>query len=255
MSGTVVVIPTYNERENLAGIVGRVRAAVPDADVLVVDDNSPDGTGVIADELALADPRVQVMHRAGKEGLGAAYLAAFNRVLKAGYDRIAQMDADGSHRPEHLPELLAGLSDSEMVIGSRWVRGGQVLNWPKRREWLSRGGSRYARMWLGLEQRDVTGGFRAFRSDALRRIRLEEVESAGYCFQIDVLWHAHQAGLSIVEVPISFEDRRYGESKMSGRIVVEAMLRVTTWGLVPSQARTAIAADGVRSGGRSSVSR
>ncbi|MCD5345184.1 polyprenol monophosphomannose synthase [Agromyces sp. H3Y2-19a] len=238
MSRPLVVIPTYNERENLASIVARVRTAVPDASVLVVDDASPDGTGVLADELAAADPAVQVLHRGGKEGLGAAYLEAFDWALGHGFDPVVQLDADGSHQPEQLPSLLAALAGTDpagepvdLVIGSRWIPGGAIENWPRRRQLLSRGGSAYARWVLRLPTRDATAGYRAFRADALRRIRLEDVHTRGYGFQVDMLWHAREAGLTVVEVPVTFVERERGRSKMSAGIVVEAMLRVTGWGI------------------------
>ncbi len=227
----VVIIPTYNERENLPIIVGRVRTSVPEADVLVADDNSPDGTGRIADDLAAADRQVTVMHRLGKEGLGAAYLAGFAWALQAGYDVVVEMDADGSHQPEQLPRLLAALRDADLVLGSRWVPGGRTVNWPKSRQLISQGGSLYSRIMLGVPIRDITGGFRAFRAQALRRLDLHEVASQGYCFQVDLAWRASQRGLRVVEVPITFVERTQGASKMSRRIVAEALWRVTAWGI------------------------
>jgi dolichol-phosphate mannosyltransferase len=238
MSRPLVVIPTYNERENLAAIVARVRSAVPAARVLVVDDGSPDGTGALADELAAADAAVLTLHRTAKEGLGAAYLAAFAWALERGFDPIVQLDADGSHLPEQLPTMLAALEGTDaagepvdIVIGSRWVPGGAIENWPWHREWLSRAGSAYARWMLRLPTRDATAGYRAFRAEALRRIRLEDVHTRGYGFQVDMLWHAREAGLTIVEVPVTFVERVRGRSKMSAGIVIEAMLRVTAWGI------------------------
>lgn len=232
MAATLVIIPTYNERENIAGIVARVRAATPDVDVLVVDDNSPDGTGRIADELAASDPAVFVLHRAGKTGLGNAYGAAFRWGLDRGYDRLVEMDADGSHRPEQLRALLAAVdAGADVVLGSRWIPGGGVENWPAYRILLSRGGSAYSRIVLGLPQRDVTGGYRVLTAHALSRIQLRDVHSQGYGFQVDLLFHAARAGLTIVEVPITFVERRFGESKMTGGIVLEAMVRVTLWGI------------------------
>ncbi len=227
----VVIVPTYNERENLARIVGRVRAAVTEAHVLVVDDNSPDGTGAIADSLAAADDQVHVMHRAGKEGLGAAYLAGFAWALGEGYDVIVEMDADGSHQPEQLPRLLEVLRDADLVLGSRYVPGGSVVNWPKSRELLSRGGNVYTRVMLGVPLQDATGGYRAFRADTLRTIDLTGVESKGYCFQVDLARRAVQSGLRVREVPIEFVERALGDSKMNQRIVVEALWRVTVWGV------------------------
>jgi dolichol-phosphate mannosyltransferase len=221
--------------------VGRVRASVSDADILIVDDNSPDGTGEIADALAATDAQVHAMHRAGKEGLGAAYRDGMSWALDVGFDRIVEMDADGSHRPEQLPGLLAALRDddgdvegvtgADVVLGSRWVPGGDVVNWPAHRRILSRGGSLYSRAALGIPARDVTGGYRAFTADALRRIHFDDVESQGYCFQIDMLRRAYRAGLTVREVPVTFIEREHGASKMTGAIVAEAMLRVTGWGI------------------------
>ncbi len=211
----VIVIPTYNERDNLAWIVERVRTALPVADVLVVDDGSPDGTGRLADELAAADGQVSVLHRTAKAGLGAAYLAGFEVVLEQGYDVIGEMDADGSHQPEQLPRLLAALADADLVLGSRWVPGGSVVNWPAYRRALSVGGNAYARALLGIPVRDVTGGYRLFRRGTLERIDLAAVQSVGYCFQTDLVWRTVQAGLRVVEVPIQFVERVRGESKMN----------------------------------------
>lgn len=229
---TLVIIPTYNERENIEMIVARVRAATPDVHILIAEDNSPDGTGALADALVAADDHVFVMHRAGKEGLGAAYKAGFAWAKEHGYDRVVEMDADGSHKPEQLPDLLAASdAGADVVLGSRWVPGGSVVNWPLRRQLLSRGGSTYARIMLRLPAKDVTGGYRVFTMDALDRLGLDTVHSAGYGFQVDMLWHAKLAGLRIQEVPITFVERVAGDSKMSGGIVVEAMLRVTGWGI------------------------
>jgi dolichol-phosphate mannosyltransferase len=226
-----VVIPTYDERDNLAGILDRLRAAVPDADALVVDDASPDGTGKLADERAAADVHVRVLHRAGKEGLGPAYIAGFRWGLERGYDALVEMDADGSHAPEELPRLLAALADADVVLGSRWVPGGSVVDWPRRRELLSRGGNAYARLLLGLPVRDATGGFRVYRRRVLETVELADVASAGYCFQVDVLWRAWRAGFRIVEVPIRFVERTAGVSKMSRDVVTEALVRITVWGV------------------------
>jgi dolichol-phosphate mannosyltransferase len=226
-----VVIPTYNERANIEATAGRIRRAVPDADVLVVDDNSPDGTGEIADKLAAEDSHVHVLHRAQKAGLGAAYIAGFRWALAEGYGVLVEMDADGSHQPEELPLLLDALKNADLVLGSRWVAGGTVRNWPKSRELLSRGGNTYARLMLGIGLKDATGGYRAYRAATLRAIALDEVESQGYCFQIDLAMRAIRAGLRVVEVPITFIERVHGTSKMSRAIVVEALWRVTVWGL------------------------
>ncbi len=228
---TVMVIPTYNEADNLAWLVGRLRVAQPSVDVLVVDDNSPDGTGDIADELAAADPAVHVLHRPGKGGLGAAYLAGFAWALDAGYDVVGEMDADGSHQPEQLHRLLDALLDVDLVIGSRWIPGGSVVNWPRRREALSRGGNLYVRMLLGIPIRDATAGFRVFRSSALEKIDLASVQSTGYVFQTDLVTRCLRAGLAVREVPIEFVERVRGDSKMSGAVATESLRRITTWGL------------------------
>jgi dolichol-phosphate mannosyltransferase len=227
----VVVIPTYNEADNLPWIVGRLRAAQPTIDVLVVDDDSPDGTGAIADELAAADPAVRVVHRTEKAGLGAAYLHGFRVALDAGYDVIGEMDADGSHQPEQLARLLEALRDADLVIGSRWVPGGAVLNWPLRRELLSRGGNLYVRLLLGVQVRDATAGYRLFRRATLEKIDLDSVESTGYVFQTDMVTRTLQAGLTVREVPIEFVERVRGDSKMSGAVATESLRRITVWGL------------------------
>ena len=223
-------MPTYNERQNLESVAGRVRKAMPDADLLVVDDNSPDGTGDIADKLAETDPHVHVMHRTEKAGLGKAYKAGFGWALERGYDVIVEMDADGSHQPEHLPSLVGALDHAGLSIGSRWTRGGTVVNWPKARRALSRGANVYTRLMLGLGVRDATAGFRAYRAATLRTISLDQVESTGYCFQIDLTIRVAQAGLPIVEVPITFVEREHGASKMSNSIILEAFWRVAQWG-------------------------
>jgi dolichol-phosphate mannosyltransferase len=227
----LVIIPTYNESENITRILSRTRKAVPDAHILVADDNSPDGTGKLADEIAVSDGHVHVMHRLGKEGLGAAYMAGFEWGLNEGYQVLVEMDADGSHQPEQLPELLNALTDADLVLGSRWVKGGEVLNWPKSREILSRGGNLWTRIALGIPLRDATGGFRAFRRKTLLGLGLDNVASAGYCFQVDLAWRALKAGFKVVEVPITFIEREYGDSKMSQKIVVEALALTTMWGI------------------------
>jgi dolichol-phosphate mannosyltransferase len=228
----LVIIPTYDELENLPLILARVRATVPVADILVADDNSPDGTGDLADQIAAADDHVHVLHRAGKQGLGAAYLEGFSWGLARGYDVLVEMDADGSHPPEQLPDLLARIeAGADLVIGSRWVDGGSVVNWPKSREMISRTGSLYSRMALGLDLRDVTAGYRAFRSTALEKLDLSEVQSQGYCFQIDLAARAIRRGLRVDEVPITFVEREHGVSKMSQKIVVEALWQVARWGV------------------------
>ena len=227
----LIVMPTYNERQNLEIIVGRIREAVPDADLLVVDDNSPDGTGDLADKLGEVDQSVQVMHRTEKAGLGRAYVAGFTWALENGYDLIVEMDADGSHRPEDLPKLLAVSAQADAVIGSRYVPGGTVVNWPKSREFLSKGANLYNRIMLGVQVKDATGGFRVYRAATLRRIDLNGIESAGYCFQIDMTLRVLQAGMTITEVPITFVERERGASKMSRTVIFEAFGRVARWGI------------------------
>ncbi|GAA5175862.1 polyprenol monophosphomannose synthase [Pseudonocardia eucalypti] len=227
----LVVIPTYNERDNLGPIVDRVRAAVPSAHLLVVDDASPDGTGELADQLAAEDPRVRVLHRTGKGGLGRAYVAGFGLALEQGYRVIVQMDADGSHPPETLPDMLSALEKADVVIGSRYVPGGTVVNWPKHREALSRGANLYARLALGARVRDITAGYRVYRREVLSALGLAEVQSQGYCFQIDMAWRAVRAGFRVREVPITFTERERGQSKMSGSIVREALWQVARWGV------------------------
>jgi dolichol-phosphate mannosyltransferase len=227
----LVVVPTYDERDNLEPIATRLHAAVPDAELLVVDDNSPDGTGKLADELAEREPWVHVLHRAGKEGLGAAYVAGFGWARDHGFDVVVEMDADGSHAPEQLPRLLAALEHADLVLGSRWVDGGEVKNWPKSRELLSRGGNAYTRLVLGLPLHDATGGFRAYRRAVLDPLLDDGIESQGYCVQVDLAWQVGRAGHRVVEVPITFVERERGESKMSRAIVAEALWRVTVWGV------------------------
>lgn len=227
----LVCIPTYNEAQNIEHIVGRLRTAVPSAEALVVDDNSPDGTGEIADRMAAADAQIHVLHRTGKEGLAAAYVAAFRWGLEKGYDVLVEMDADGSHRPEELPQLLAALQGADMVKGSRWVPGGKVVNWPKSREYLSRAGNLYTRILLGIPVRDITGGYNVFRAQTLRDIGLDNIAAAGYFFQTDMTIHTIESGHRVAEVPITFEERQYGESKLDGSIFVESLGRTTMWGL------------------------
>ena len=226
----LVVIPTYNEIENLPRIVARVRTSVPEAHILVADDNSPDGTARVADQLSAADDHVRVMHRLGKEGLGAAYLAGFSWALDNDFDVVVEMDADGSHQPEQLPALLDALRDADLVLGSRYVPGGSVVNWPKSREWLSRGGNWYTRQALQIPLQDATGGHRAFRASTLRALDLDGVGSAGYIFQVDLAYRTLAKGLRVTEVPIEFVEREVGDSKMNRRIVSEALWRVTVWG-------------------------
>jgi dolichol-phosphate mannosyltransferase len=226
----LVVIPTYNERDNIERILGRLFSAVPAAHALVVDDASPDGTGKIAESMGEDDPRVHVLHRPEKAGLGAAYIAGFDWGLARGYDVLVEMDADGSHAPEQLPLLLAALEHADVILGSRWVDGGTVVNWPKTREVISRGGNLYARLALGMPLHDATGGYRAYRRAVLEAVDYAAVASQGYCFQVDLAWRAVRGGFRVVEVPITFAERERGESKMSGAIVREAFVRVTQWG-------------------------
>jgi len=237
LGAVLVIIPTYNEAENLEQVVGRVRSAVPEARILIADDNSPDGTGKLADRLADEDGNVNVLHRPGKQGLGAAYIAGFHWGLARGYAVLVEMDADGSHQPEQLPRLLDALRCADLVLGSRWVPGGDVRNWRLARKLISRGGTTYARMALGIPVRDATGGYRAFRRSTLEGIGLEDVVSQGYCFQIDLAWRAVRRGFRVVEVPITFVERERGASKMSNAIVREALWRVTVWGLEHRTAR------------------
>ncbi len=227
----LVVIPTYNERENLGPILDRLHKALPDVHVLVVDDGSPDGTGELADERAAANEHVHVMHRTVKAGLGAAYIAGFRWGLAREYETIVEMDADGSHAPEDLPRLLDAVGDADLSIGSRYVPGGSVVNWPVRRQVLSRGANVYTQVALGMRIRDITAGFRAYRRHVLEKLALDEVASHGYCFQIDLTLRTADAGFDIVEVPITFTEREIGESKMSGSIIQEAFMRVASWGL------------------------
>jgi dolichol-phosphate mannosyltransferase len=222
----VICLPTYDERENLEPIVAAIHAAAPQVDVLVIDDNSPDGTGELADRLAAADPRVKVLHRPGKQGLGKAYLAGFEWALERGYELVLEMDADFSHDPRYLPVLLEKARTVDLVLGSRYVPGGGTVNWSLGRKVISRGGSLYARTILGLPIRDLTGGFKCFRREVLEGIDLPTVACSGYAFQIELTYRALRKGFTVAEVPIVFADRRVGQSKMSRRIVLEAMRKV-----------------------------
>ena len=233
-AGALVIIPTYNERENLPIIIGKVFESVPEAHILVMDDGSPDGTGQLADDMARDDKRISVIHREGKLGLGTAYLAGFAEGIKRGYEFLIELDADGSHPPEKLPEMLGlAASDPEigLVIGSRWTEGGEVVDWPKRREILSRGANTYARIMLGVDVHDVTAGYRVYRASLINSLDLDGIDSKGYCFQIDMTLRSVDAGAKIVEVPITFKDRELGQSKMSSSIIFEAMEKVTVWGV------------------------
>lgn len=227
----LVIIPTYNEAENIRLITDRVRRAVPSVDILVADDNSPDGTGGLADEVAASDNHIFVLHRPGKNGLGEAYKAGFAWAKDKGYDVVVEMDADGSHAPEELPHLLDALGDADVVLGTRYVPGGSVHNWPLHRLLLSRGGNIYIRMALGMPFKDATGGYRAYRMDVLDKIDVATVASQGYSFQVELAWRAYKQGLRVAEVPITFTERELGASKMSGNIFKEQLLRVTVWGV------------------------
>lgn len=240
---TLVIIPTYNERENLPLIVGRVRKALPDVHILVVDDGSPDGTGALAEELSAAEPhRIHVMHRTAKDGLGAAYLAAFEWGLDRGYTVLVEMDADGSHAPEQLYRLLDAVdAGADVAIGSRYVDGGTVRNWPYRRLVLSRSANTYARLLLGVDIHDITAGYRAYRREVLEKLDLSTVESKGYCFQVDLTWRAITNGFTVAEVPITFTERELGVSKMSGSNIREAMVKVAQWGMDGRMKRRAAA--------------
>lgn len=231
MSRTLIVIPTYNERESLEPLVTELRWRHPEVDILIVDDNSPDGTGEMADAMASEDPSVFVVHRERKEGLGVAYRAGFEWALAAGYERFVQMDADGSHLPRDVRRLLNASYSADLVIGSRRVRGGSVVNWPGYRRLISHAGTTYARLMLNVPVRDATAGFRVLSRRAVEHLDLPAIASHGYCFQIDVTRRLYEARLPILEVPVTFVERRRGHSKMSPAIVFEAYWRVTVWGL------------------------
>ena len=235
----VMVIPTYDESENIEWIVKRLRAAQPGVDVMIVDDNSPDGTGEIADRLASEDDAISVVHRTDKAGLGAAYLHGFDVALRAGYDVIGEMDADGSHQPEQLERLIEALRTADLVIGSRYVPGGSVVNWPLRRLLLSRGGNFYVRLLLGIKVKDATAGYRLFRRTTLEAIDLGSVRSTGYVFQTDLAYRTVTRGLRLAEVPIEFIERERGDSKMSGAVASESLKRITRWGLRERRAQVA----------------
>ncbi len=232
MADVLVIVPTYNEIESLAAILGRIRQSLPGADVLVVDDASPDGTGELADTLAAQDPGLSVLHRTAKQGLGVAYRAGFEHALAAGYDYVVEMDADGSHDPAELPRMLElARGGADLVIGSRWAPGGRVLNWPWIRQAISRTGNAYSRKVLGSRIRDLTSGFRVFTADALRSVELSAVSSQGYCFQVELAWRLERNQKTVVEYPIVFVERAAGRSKMHLGIVAEALIRVTLWGV------------------------
>jgi len=222
----LLCLPTYDERENLAPMIEAILAVVPQVEVLVIDDNSPDGTGRLADEIAAREARVKVLHRAGKEGLGRAYLAGFAWALARDYGLVLEMDCDFSHDPSYLPGMLAAAEEADLVLGSRYVKGGGTVNWGLVRKLISRGGSFYARTILGLRVRDLTGGFKCFRREVLEAIGLDTVECTGYAFQIELTYRAARRNFTIREIPIVFADRRVGHSKMSRRIVLEAIRKV-----------------------------
>jgi dolichol-phosphate mannosyltransferase len=252
----LVIVPTYNEVQNLESILRRLHASVPEAHALVVDDGSPDGTGELADKLAAQDARVHVLRRTAKSGLGPAYVAGFRWARERGYDVLVEMDADGSHAPEQLPRLLAGLASADLVLGSRYVPGGEVTDWPAHRLLLSRFGNRYTRWALRLPLADATGGYRAARGELIDRLPFDDVASQGYCFQVDWAWRAVRDGARVTEVPITFAERKFGRSKMSRSIVREALVRVTVWGLqdrladwLPGRVRRPVPAR-TRDGGR-----
>lgn len=223
---TLIIVPTYNERENLPELVSQIFSEVPHTHILVVDDNSPDGTGALADGLAAADARVHVMHRAGKLGLGTAYIGGFKWALERDYERVFEMDADFSHQPKYLPTFLEKAEEADLVLGCRYMKGGGTEDWTFMRRMISKGGNLYARAVMGLRFKDLTGGFKCFRREVLEALELDAVKSRGYAFQIELTYRAHLAGFKIAEVPIIFPDRKLGQSKMSGRIVREAMLNV-----------------------------
>lgn len=228
----LTVIPTYNEKENLPVVVERLRATMPEAHILVVDDNSPDGTGEVADRLSAEDSNIHVLHRTVKDGLGGAYLAGFEWGLSRGYDVLVEMDADGSHQPEQLPLLVQAVQEgADLAIGSRYIAGGKIKNWPLHRQILSRGANIYTKVVLGTKINDITAGFRAFKRDALERLNLEGIDSKGYVFQVDLAWRSEQAGFKITEVPITFIEREIGDSKMDGNIIFDSMTKVSRWGL------------------------
>lgn len=230
---TLVVVPTYDELDNLQPLLTRIHASVGNADVLVVDDNSPDGTGRLAQRLATDRAWLHVLHRPGKHGLGVAYLAGYAWGLARDYDVFVQLDADLSHLPEQIPALLEALNAGEgadLIIGTRWMPGGLVENWPRHRVWLSRGANLYTRSLLGLHLRDATGGFRVFRRRTLEQLDLQDVVSAGYCFQVDLARRTVAAGLDVREVPITFVERVRGRSKMDGAVVRESLWRISAWG-------------------------
>ncbi|HZU12969.1 MAG TPA: polyprenol monophosphomannose synthase [Chloroflexota bacterium] len=226
VTGPLVVLPTYNERDNLAPIVREILTELPQATLWIVDDNSPDGTGKLADELASEDERIHVEHRPGKMGLGTAYIHAFTLALAGDYDCVIEMDADFSHDPRYLPQLLAALEDADLVIGSRYVDGGGTQNWSAARQWISRVGNMVARIGLGVKTRDATGGYRAYRRTTLEQLHFEDLQLRGYGFQVEIVFQVERRGLRVKEIPIIFVERASGTSKMSKAIVLEAILHI-----------------------------
>ena len=222
----LIVIPTYNESDNLPDLVDAVFAVAPEVHILVVDDNSPDGTGELADEMAQRDVRVNVIHREGKLGLGTAYIAGFKWALERAYPRVFEMDADFSHQPRYIPEFLKAADSADLVLGTRYIRGGGTEGWSMLRSFISRAGNLYARLILWMGFHDLTGGFKCFRREVLEALDLDDIKSTGYAFQIELTYRAHKAGFRIVETPIVFPDRTRGQSKMSQGIVWEAMINV-----------------------------
>jgi dolichol-phosphate mannosyltransferase len=233
----LVVMPTYNEAESVVGVIDQVLAADPRADVLIVDDGSPDGTARLVAERAAGEPRVRLLERSAKQGLGAAYRAGFAWGLERGYEALVEMDADLSHPPDRLPALLDGLAEADLVIGSRYVPGGRTVNWSRLREAISRGGNAYVRLALGVPIHDCTAGYRAYRRQVLEVLPVSAVQSNGYCFQVEMAHRTWQEGFRVVEVPIAFTERATGESKMSRQIVAEALWRVTVWALTGGRRR------------------
>jgi dolichol-phosphate mannosyltransferase len=222
----IIAIPTYNERENIVNLVQAIQSAAPATDILIIDDNSPDGTGKIADEMAARDNTIHVMHRPGKLGLGTAYIAGFHYAIERGYDFVFEMDADFSHNPTYLPRFFELAGNADVVIGSRYVKGGGTPNWSPLRKFISGGGNMFARAMLGIPVHDCTAGYRCYRTTALRALNLDAIHAQGYAFQVEMTYNFWKSGFRIRELPIIFEDRRVGKSKMSRKIFIEAFLWV-----------------------------